>query len=136
MLDKKLKPVMTWKARVIGVRDLAAGEAIGYNGIFVATAPMRVALLPIGYADGLRREFSCSNGSSGGWVMVGGRRARIVGRVSMNLTTIDVSEVPDVKVGDEVVVLGEGVTADDHARVARTIPYEIVCGVRAEPRLG
>lgn len=136
MLDKKLRPVMTWKALVIGVRDLATGEAIGYNGIFVATAPMRVALLPVGYADGLRRELSCSNARPGGWVMVGEHCARIVGRVSMNLTTVDVSEVPDVKVGDEVVVLGEGVTADDHARVARTIPYEILCGVRAEQRLG
>jgi alanine racemase len=96
---------------------------------------MRLALLPVGYADGLRRELSGSNARPGGWTMVQGRRAAIVGRVSMNLTVVDVTEIPGVAVGDEVVVLGDGVTADDHARLAHTIAYEIVCGVRATPRL-
>jgi alanine racemase len=96
---------------------------------------MRLALLPIGYADGLRRELSGSNTQAGGWVMVNGRRAEIVGRVSMNLTMVDVTAIPDVMVGDEVVVLGDGVTADDHARLAHTIAYEIVCGVRVAPHL-
>jgi alanine racemase len=96
---------------------------------------MRLALLPVGYADGLRRELSGSNARAGGWVMVKGQRAAIVGRVSMNLTVVDVTEIPGVAVGDEVVVLGDGVTADDHACLAHTIAYEIVCGVRAESRL-
>ena len=96
---------------------------------------MRLALLPVGYADGLRRELSGSNAHAGGWVMVRGQRAAIVGRVSMNLTMVDVTEIADVRVGDEVVVLGDGVTAEDHAGLAGTIAYEIVCGVRAEPRL-
>ncbi|HZY74270.1 MAG TPA: alanine racemase, partial [Edaphobacter sp.] len=130
-----LRPVMTWKARVIGVREVEAGDTVGYNAIFTATHPMRLALLPVGYADGLRRELSGSDSTPGGWAMLRGQRARIVGRVSMNLTIVDVTEIPGVAVGDEAVLLGDGVTADDHARLAHTIAYEIVCGMRAEPRL-
>ena len=130
----KLRPVMTWKTRVLDVREVAAGETIGYNATFTAKQAMRVALLPVGYADGLRRELSGTDERAGGWVMVRGadgaaRRAAIVGRVSMNLTAVDVSEIEGVRVGDEVVVLGDGVTADDHARIAGTIAYEILCGV-------
>jgi alanine racemase len=131
----RLQPVMTWKTRVIGVREVAAGATIGYNGTFVAPQPMRVALLPVGYADGLRRELSSTNQRAGGWSMLYGQRAPIVGRVSMNLTVVDVTEVAGVAIGDEVVVLGDGATADDHARYAATIPYEILCGVRAARRL-
>ncbi len=130
-----LQPVMSWKTRVIGLRELNAGDTVGYNAIFTAEGPMRLALLPVGYADGLRRELSGSNARAGGWTMVRGKRAAILGRVSMNLTVVDVTEIPGVAVGDEVVVLGDGVTADDHARLADTIAYEIVCGVRAESRL-
>jgi alanine racemase len=130
-----LQPVMSWKTRVIGLREVEAGDTVGYNAIFTAQRPMRLALLPVGYADGLRRELSGSNARAGGWTMVKGQRAAIVGRVSMNLTVVDVTEIPGVAVGDEVVVLGDGATADDHARLAHTISYEIVCGVRAEPRL-
>jgi alanine racemase len=129
-----LRPVMTWKTRVLDVRDVAAGETVGYNATFTAPGPMRLALLPVGYADGLRRELGGTNERPGGWVMVRGRdgsekKAAIVGRVSMNLTTVDVSGIEGVRVGDEVVVLGDGVTADDHARLAGTISYEILCGV-------
>jgi alanine racemase len=130
----KLRPVMTWKTRVLDVRDAEAGETIGYNATFTAAGPMRVALLPVGYADGLRRELSATNERPGGWVMIGGRggsqkRAGIVGRVSMNLTAVDVTRIEGLSVGDEVVVLGDGVTADDHARVVGTVAYEILCGV-------
>jgi alanine racemase len=130
-----LEPVMTWKTRVIGLREVQAGDTVGYNAIYTAERPMRLALLPVGYADGLRRELSGSNTQPGGWAMVHGQRATIVGRVSMNLTVVDVTEIPGVAVGDEVVVLGDSVTADDHARLAHTISYEIVCGVRAPSRL-
>ena len=68
-----LRPVMTWRARVLAVRELAAGESVGYNATFVAQQPMRVALLAVGYADGLRRELSWTPGG-GGWVMIRGRR--------------------------------------------------------------
>lgn len=130
----ELQPVMTWKTRVIGLRDLKAGDAVGYDGAYVAKQSMRIALLEAGYADGLRRELSSTTERAGGWVMVRGQRAAVVGRVSMNLTTVDVSGVAGVEVGEEVVLLGDGVTADDHARIASTIAYEILCGVRAVPK--
>ena len=129
-LHPQVRPVMTWKTRVLAVTEIAAGTAVGYNGTFVAERPMRLALLPVGYADGLRRELSCSTGNKGGWVMIGGLRAGIVGRISMNLTTVDVSGIESVDVGDEVDLLGEGVTAEDHAALAGTIAYEILCGAR------
>jgi alanine racemase len=131
----RVHPVLTWKARVVGVREVQAGDTVGYNATFVAQRPMRLALVPVGYADGLRRELSGSNTRAGGWMLVQGRRAAIVGRVSMNLTVLDVTEIPGVHVGDEVVVLGDGVTAEDHARLAGTIAYEIVCGMRVASRL-
>jgi alanine racemase len=130
-----LLPVMTWKTRVIGVRNVCPGETVGYNATFVAQRAMRLALLPVGYADGLRRELSGPNEVSGGWMRLHGQRAPIVGRVSMNLTVVDVSGIAEVAVGDEAIVLGDGITADDHALLARTIAYEIVCGVRAASHL-
>jgi alanine racemase len=137
LLQPTVQPVMTWKAPLLAVRALAAGESVGYNARFLALAPMRVALLPVGYADGLRRELSSSNlpgeQGSGGWVMVHGQRAAILGRVSMNLTVVDVSNIDDVKAGDEATVLGEGISAEDHARLAGTIAYEILCGIRPTP---
>jgi len=136
IVRQELQPVMTWKTRVIGLREVRAGDTVGYNAIYSAEKSMKLALLPVGYADGLRRELSASNVRTGGWAMVKGRRAPIVGRVSMNLTIVDVSGVADVALGDEVVVLGDGVTADDHARLAETIAYEIVCGVQTAHRFG
>jgi alanine racemase len=126
-----LQPVMTWKTRIIDLREVQAGDSIGYNATFSAPHPMRLALLPIGYSDGLRRELSASNANPGGWVIVRGQRAPIVGRISMNLTVVDVTGIPGVAIADEVVLLGDGVTADDHARLAHTISYEILCGVRS-----
>jgi alanine racemase len=128
-----LTPVMTWRASVLSVRSLAAGESIGYNATYTAPAPMRVALLPVGYADGLRRELSSTRsdaeGKPGGWVILHGQRARILGRISMNLTVVDVSAIDGVRAGDEAILLGPGITADDHAHLAGTIAYEILCGI-------
>jgi len=130
-----LRPVMTWKTRVTGLREVEPGTQIGYNGTFTAQRPMRLALIPVGYADGLRRALSSTNQHAGGWIIIAGQRAPIIGRVSMNLTVVDVTGVPNIAIGNEVILLGEGVTADDHAALARTIPYEILCGVRASRRL-
>jgi alanine racemase len=130
-----LQPVMTWKTHVIGLHEIKPGDTVGYNAIFKAERAMRLALLAVGYSDGLRRELSGSNTRAGGWVMLHGQRAPIVGRISMNLTVVDVTNIPGVVVGDEVIVLGDGITADDHARLAHTISYEIVCGVRAASHL-
>jgi alanine racemase len=124
-----LKPVMTWKARVLAVRSLAIGETVGYNATFTARWPMRVALLPVGYADGLRRELSWRPDASGGWVILCGREVPILGRISMNLTVVDATELSSVKAGDEAIILGEGITADHHAALAHTIAYEILCGI-------
>jgi len=129
-LHPRLHPVMTWKTHILDVREVAAGDSIGYNGTFTAKHAMRVAVLPVGYSDGLRRELSGSDIRPAGWVMVRGHAAAIVGRISMNLTTVDVTAIPDAQVGNEVILLGDGVTADDHARLAGTISYEILCGVR------
>ncbi len=129
VLRPRLQPVLTWKTRVIGVRETEVGESVGYGGTFTAASRMRLALLPVGYSDGLRR--AASSGVGNGWVMIQGHRAAVVGRVSMNLTTVDITEIEGVEVGSEVVLLGEGVTADDHAAWSGTISYEILCGIRA-----
>ncbi len=132
-LGPRLKPALTWKTRIVGLREVAAGATVGYGATFIATAPMRLALLPVGYADGLRRE--ASSGIGNGWAMIAGKKAAVVGRVSMNLTVVDVTGLPKVAMGDEVVLMGEGVTADDHARWCGTIPYEILCGIKAHVHL-
>ncbi|MEO7029791.1 MAG: alanine racemase C-terminal domain-containing protein, partial [Acidobacteriaceae bacterium] len=123
---------LTWKTRVLGVREIEAGVSVGYGATFVAERKMRLALLPVGYSDGFRR--AASSGVGNGWVLLHGKRAAVVGRVSMNLTVVDVSGIEGVEEGAEVVLLGEGVSADDHARWAETISYEILCGIRA-PRV-
>ncbi len=128
-LHAKLQPVLTWKAHILATRDLAPGETVGYNATFTADRPMRVALLPVGYADGLRRELSSTKEKPGGWVMIHGRKASILGRISMNLTVVDITGIPNVRPNDEAILLGEGITADDHARLAHTIAYEILCGI-------
>ena len=124
-----LRPVMSWQARVLAVRDLPEGATVGYNATFTVDAPMRVALLGVGYADGLRRELSSTNQEAGGWVIINGLRAPILGRISMNLCVVDVAAIDGVAAGDAVTVLGEGISAEQHAELAGTIVYEIVCGI-------
>ena len=130
-LHQRLKPVLTWKCRIVAIDHLPAGAQVGYNGTFAVPSPMRVALLPVGYSDGLRRELSSTNERPGGWVTLHCQLAPIIGRISMNLTTVDITNIPGASVGDEVSIIGEGVTAEDHARLAHTIPYEILCGLRS-----
>jgi len=126
-LAPRLSPVMEWKTRVIGVREIETGTTVGYGATFVATREMRLALLPVGYADGFRR--AASSGVGDGWVMIAGKKAPVVGRVSMNLTVVDVTGMTGSE-GDEVVLLGDGVSAEDHARWSGTIAYDVLCGVR------
>ena len=132
-LRPALQPVLTWKARVLGVREVPASATVGYGATFVAERPMRLALLPVGYADGFRR--AASSGIGDGWVMLRGQRAPVVGRVSMNLTVVDVTGIGGAAVEDEAVLLGEGVTAEDHARWSGTLGYDILCGIRARREL-
>ncbi|MFC6645947.1 alanine racemase [Granulicella cerasi] len=128
-LAAKLTPALTWKTRIIGLRTIEAGRTVGYGSTFVAQAPMQLALLPVGYSDGFRR--AASSGLGNGWVMIHGQRANVVGRVSMNLLVVDVTAIANASIGDEVTLLGEGVTAEDHAIWANTIGYEILCGIKA-----
>jgi len=123
-----VKPVLTWKTRILSLREMRAGQPLGYGGTYVTKAPSRVAILPVGYADGLNRGLS-----AGGRVIVGEHYAPIVGRISMDLTTVDVTGIPGVEVADEVVLLGsyDGLSVDarEHAELANTIPYEILCAI-------
>lgn len=125
-----LQPVLTWKSSVIGVRSVPAGASIGYNATFVATEPMRVALIAAGYADGLDRALG-----NRFEFLVRGQRAPLVGRVSMDQTVIDVTEIPGVEAGDEVVLIGtqgsETISAADHARATNTIPWEVFTRIGA-----
>jgi alanine racemase len=130
-----IAPVLTWKSEVVTVRSVPAGARVGYNGTFVAPSPMRLALIPAGYGDGLDR--SLSNRFS---LLVRGERAPIVGRVSMDVTVLDVTEIPGVAPGDEVLLLGtqagKTITAYDHARAAGTIPWEVFTRIAARvPRV-
>lgn len=134
-LRNALQPVLTWKTAIASLRTVDSGTCVGYGATFIALKKMRLALLPVGYADGLNRKLS-----NRGHVLVRGIAAPIIGRVSMDLTVIDVSDVPEVTIGDEVMLLGEQgalrITADDHARLAQTIPYEILCAIGARvPRV-
>jgi alanine racemase len=126
----QLKPVLSWKTRVVGVRTVPAGAAVGYNGTFVATEPMRLALLPVGYADGLDRRLG--NHFS---LLVRGGRAPLVGRISMDLAVLDVTEIDGVEAGDEVVILGwqgaETISAFEHAEATGTIPWEVFTRIGA-----
>lgn len=131
----ELKPVLSWETRVTTLRQISAGDVVGYNGTFVATEPMTLALLPVGYADGLTR--SLGNRFS---LLVRGQRAPIVGRVSMDLTTIDVTEIAGISVGDEVILIGrqgdEVITAADHAHIDGTISWEILTRISGRvPRI-
>ncbi|HZU41890.1 MAG TPA: alanine racemase [Terriglobales bacterium] len=124
----ELQPVLSWKTRVLSLRDVCAGRAIGYNATYITHAPARLAILPVGYADGLDRQLS-----SLGRVLIRGQYAPIVGIVSMDLTIVDVSGIAGVEVGDEVVILGTSeratINAWEYARLCATIPYEVLCRI-------
>lgn len=130
-----LEPVLAWKARVTAVRTVEAGATVGYGATFRAERRTRLALLPVGYADGLSRLLS-----NRGAALVRGQRAPVVGRVSMDQATVDVTDIPGVAAGDEVVLMGEQgkerITADDVARMTGTISYEVLCAIGARvPRV-
>jgi alanine racemase len=124
-IDRPMKPVLKWTAPLIGIRDVTAGQTIGYGQTMKIEKDTRVGLVPIGYADGYLRAFS-----NRGIMMINGCRAPVLGRVSMDLTTIDLSQVPMASLGDEVVVLDSDPLSPASvyrlAEWAETIPYEII----------
>ena len=125
-----VKPALTWKASVLAVKEVEAGALIGYGGIHRAEKPMRIAVLAAGYADGIPHRLS-----NKGSVIAKGKIAPIIGAVSMDLTTIDVTACPELSAGDSVTLLGaEGsvhIDAQQIARIAGTISYSVLCGISA-----
>ena len=124
----KVEPVLTLKTRVAQVRELPAGTTLGYGRTWCLNQPTKVATISAGYADGLPLALT-----NRGFVFIGGRRCKIVGRISMDYTTVDVSEVPDVKAGDEVICFGkcgkDSITPDDWAVLKGTHAYDIICSL-------
>lgn len=125
-----VQPALTWKATVLTVKDIEAGALIGYGGMYNAARPMRIAVLAAGYADGIPHRLS-----NRGKVIAQGKLVPIIGAVSMDLTTIDASSCPELRVGDAVTLLGSenGISIDVQqiARLAGTISYSVLCGISA-----
>lgn len=123
-----LKPILSWKCRVLQVKEVPKGTGVSYGHDFVTQRASRIATVSVGYADGYLRCLT-----NRGQVLIGGRRAPVVGRVTMDMTMVDVTELPQVRSGDEVVLIGrqgEGwITADEVAAWASTINYEIFCAL-------
>jgi alanine racemase len=124
--DLGLKPVMTLESQVIAVREVPRGERVGYGATWQAPRDSRVAIVAAGYADGLLRSLP-----SGTPVLIGGQRASLAGRISMDMCAVDVTGLADVTPGTRVVLWGEGLPVEEIARHAGTIPYELLCAVSA-----
>ena len=131
-MDRKLKPVAKWVAPLVGIRDIPKGQGVGYSHTWTAPRDSRIGLIPIGYADGYTRLLS--NRSS---MIVANKRAPVIGRISMDLTTIDLSDIPQASIGDDVTIIDNDplspCSAYELAKLAETIPYEILC--RIGPRV-
>jgi alanine racemase len=133
--SRRLEPVLRWTTRIARLKEIAPGSSVGYGRTFIASRPTRIATLPVGYADGYSRRLS---GAAD--VLIGGRRAPLVGRISMDLITVDVTDLPAVAAGDEVTLIGrdggEEITAEELAAKLGTISYEVLCDVGARvPRV-
>ena len=127
--QEKLRPVLSWKSRITLLRQVPAGRTLSYGRTFVTPAPMRIATVCVGYADGYSRHLS----NSGAEVLIGGRRCAVLGRVTMDQILVDASAVPQAEIGDEVVLIGtqgeEEISANELAAKAGTIPWEIFTGI-------
>ena len=125
-----LRPTMTLSSELIGIQDIAAGDTVGYGSRFQADGPMRVGVVACGYADGYPRHAPL-----GTPVLVAGVRTRLVGRVSMDMLTVDLTDVPQARVGTPVVLWGEGLPIDEVAEAAGTIGYELMCALAPRVRV-
>jgi alanine racemase len=125
-----VEPALTWKASILLIKDLPEGALVGYGGSYRTPRPLRAGILAVGYADGMFHRLS-----NRGKVIAGGKFAPILGTVAMDLTTIDLSQAPHLKIGDEVTLLGrEGdvyLDAQQIAKTAGTISYNILCSISA-----
>jgi len=122
--DLGLRPAMRLHARIIAVRDVATGQSVGYGGSWRASQRTRIAVAGIGYGDGYPRHLG-----NGAPIWINGYLAPLLGRVSMDMITLGVDEMPDVAIGDEVTLWGADLPVESVARLAGTIPYELLCGV-------
>ena len=121
-----LEPALSWSSYLALVKRLEPGQSTGYGRRFVAERPTWIGIVPVGYADGFRRDLT------GTLVHVGGEARRVVGTISMDAFAVELEH--EEAVGTEVAILGDGVLAESHARVAGTINYELLCGLNADPR--
>lgn len=126
----RLQPVMSLESRVICVRDLPAGEPVGYGGTFVAERSMRIGVVAMGYADGYPRQ-----APTGTPVMIDGHRSQLLGRVSMDMLCVDLTDVPGSGLGSHVELWGKNILISDVAAHAGMIPYQILCNLKRVPRL-
>jgi alanine racemase len=131
----EFEPVLTFKSRIVYMKDIPSGTPLGYSASFFARRPSRIATVPVGYADGLSHALS-----NRGYAIVRGRRARIVGSISMDLTLLDVTDIPGTDVGEEVILIGESgqasITAVEVAQLLDTVPYEVLCSIgKRVPRI-
>ncbi|TAM83820.1 MAG: alanine racemase [Acidobacteria bacterium] len=131
----QVEPILTLKSRVVFLKDVPSGTPLGYGAAFHTRRRSRIATAPVGYADGLSRALS-----NRGRAIVRGRVARIVGNISMDLTLLDVTDVPGVDIGDEIILLGQSdhcsITALEIADLVGTVPYEILCSIgKRVPRI-
>jgi alanine racemase len=126
----RLQPVMTLESKVICVRELPAGEPVGYGGGFVTDRTMRIGVVAMGYADGYPRQ-----APTGTPVLIDGQRSQLLGRVSMDMLCVDLTHVPQAGLGSRVELWGKHILASDVATHAGTIPYQIFCNLHRVPRL-
>ena len=127
----KLERALTWKSHIVFIKEIEDGESISYGRTYIAKGKRKIATIPVGYADGYPRSLS-----EKGKIRIGDRFAPVAGRVCMDMFMADVTDIPDVKEGDEVILLGDGFDADDIAKICGTISYEITCGISGRvPRL-
>ncbi len=126
----RLQAVMTLESRVICVRELPAGEPVGYGGAFVTDRNLRIGVVAMGYADGYPRQ-----APTGTPVMIDGQRSQLLGRVSMDMLCVDLTKVPAAGLGSRVELWGKNVLASDVAASSGTIPYQIFCNLKRVPRL-
>ena len=125
-----LRPTMTLEADIIGVQTLQAGDEVGYGARFTAQGPMRIGVVAMGYADGYPRQ-----APTGTPVLVDGVRSQLLGRVSMDMLCIDLTDVPQAGLGSTVELWGKNILANEVATAADTIPYQIFCNLKRVPRL-
>ncbi|MBF0471550.1 MAG: alanine racemase [Gammaproteobacteria bacterium] len=122
--DYRLRPAMTFSSRLIALREIAAGDCVGYGSTWCAPRRMRIGTVAVGYGDGYPRH--AGNGTP---LLVNGERTSLLGRVSMDMITIDLDHLPQAAVGDIVVLWGDGLAVEEVARAAGTIPYDLFCGI-------